>query len=241
KFNKLRLEFTVFISIFHDLKCRTQVTGELNANPNEPEAEEQEENKQGQNQEEEGKQDEGEEGEEDDAPEEGDEGEQTTDPEESNNIELELTSGRMLLGGNDDIFAEENVGCADGELRTDKHEEDLDLELKVKKASEFSISLEDVCGLDYEGARLHVTDKDGTVLYDYDLEPGLKEYRFPPEGFSVTLEEGIYDLKVVLGRKDIRGPLGIFVWGQDIDSVSVGAIKISLTEDVVVFGDFTTE
>ncbi|NRA43926.1 MAG: hypothetical protein HRU09_03105, partial [Oligoflexales bacterium] len=25
KFNKLRLEFTVFISIFHDLKCRTQV------------------------------------------------------------------------------------------------------------------------------------------------------------------------------------------------------------------------
>lgn len=26
KFNKLRLEFTVFISIFHDLKCRTQVS-----------------------------------------------------------------------------------------------------------------------------------------------------------------------------------------------------------------------
>ncbi|NRA46588.1 MAG: hypothetical protein HRU09_16680, partial [Oligoflexales bacterium] len=28
-FNKLRLEFTVFISIFHDLKCRTQVIRDL--------------------------------------------------------------------------------------------------------------------------------------------------------------------------------------------------------------------
>ena len=30
KFNKLRLEFTVFISIFHDLKCRTQVSKCIN-------------------------------------------------------------------------------------------------------------------------------------------------------------------------------------------------------------------
>ena len=160
---------------------------------------------------------------------------------DSDLVEYELSSGRMLLGGDSNIFDEENIGCADGELKVTDHEEDLDLELKVNQESDFSILLENVCGLDYEGARILISDKSEVILYDFELEIGQTDYRFPPEGFTVTLGVGIYDVKMILGRKERRGPFGVVVLGQDIDSISVGAIKVSLASNVAIYGDFTSE
>lgn len=157
--------------------------------------------------------------------------------------EVVLQSDRVLLGGGTNVFNEENAGCAQGELRNIDNIEDLDLEIKVHQATEFVLTLEKVCGLDYEGAKIIITNMDDEIVYEQDLEIGMKEYRFPQKDSKINFGEGIYDLKISMGKKDVRGPLGIFVLSQDIDSVSVGEIKLSLNnpEDVSIFGDFTTE
>ena len=155
--------------------------------------------------------------------------------------EIKLNMNRMLIGGDTNIFEEENVGCAKGELRSADYEKSLDIELKVTEArSEFSLLLGKICGLDYEGAKLEFFDSAGEIPYKLDLEPGQTEFRFPPEGDHIPLEEGIYDLKLTLGEVEERGLFG-FVTGYDLDSAVIGDITVSMTETIILFGDFTTE
>ncbi|MFK7827416.1 MAG: hypothetical protein AB8G05_24945 [Oligoflexales bacterium] len=134
---------------------------------------------------------------------------------------------------------EKNDDCATGQLDAPEQHKLLTPGLHVLETSAFKITLTEICGVDYEGARIELLDNNGDVVIGSDIPVGTSEFKFPPDivtdngattESAIFLTKGVYSLKINAGVKN-------YFLNKDTDAYSIGSVVMDYYGSVNVSYD----